>query len=141
MFTSLDKFDHAAVVGCRARRAEISVALPPERDSVRPAALVGFGQSVAASRSSGCGRWLGRLGEQGESPDHPLSIGVNSSLSSRLCTTTRSLTGGSDRSGNLPNTDLGKPRDLAVGIELGRGPVWVGALSGAIKGRGLCGRS
>jgi hypothetical protein len=32
MLTSLDKFDHAAVVGCCARRAEISVALPPNRD-------------------------------------------------------------------------------------------------------------
>jgi hypothetical protein len=29
----LDKFDHAAVVGCCARRAEISVALPPTRDA------------------------------------------------------------------------------------------------------------
>ena len=33
MLTSLDKFDHAAVVGCCARRAEISVALPPKSDS------------------------------------------------------------------------------------------------------------
>ena len=33
MLTSLDKFDHAAVVGCCARRAEISVALPPNRDN------------------------------------------------------------------------------------------------------------
>ena len=32
MLTSLDKFDHAAVVGCCARRAEISVALPPKGD-------------------------------------------------------------------------------------------------------------
>ena len=32
MLTSLDKFDHAAVVGCCARRAEISVALPPNCD-------------------------------------------------------------------------------------------------------------
>jgi hypothetical protein len=33
MLTSLDKFDHAAVVGSCARRAEISVALPPKGDS------------------------------------------------------------------------------------------------------------
>ena len=33
MLTSLDKFDHAAVVGCCARPAEISVAVPPESDS------------------------------------------------------------------------------------------------------------
>jgi hypothetical protein len=33
MLTSLDKFDHAAVVGCCARPAEISVAVPPKRDS------------------------------------------------------------------------------------------------------------
>ena len=32
MLTSLDKFDHAALVGCCARRAEISVALPPKGD-------------------------------------------------------------------------------------------------------------
>jgi hypothetical protein len=32
MLASLDKFDHAAVVGCCAHRAEISVALPPKRD-------------------------------------------------------------------------------------------------------------
>jgi hypothetical protein len=32
MLTSLDKFDNAAVVGCCARRAEISVALPPNSD-------------------------------------------------------------------------------------------------------------
>ncbi len=33
MLTSLDKLDHAAVVGGGAHRAEISVALPPKRDS------------------------------------------------------------------------------------------------------------
>jgi hypothetical protein len=33
MLTSSDKFDHAAVARCCARRAEISVALPPKRDS------------------------------------------------------------------------------------------------------------
>ena len=33
MLTSLDKFDHAAIVGCCARRAEISVALPPKSDT------------------------------------------------------------------------------------------------------------
>ena len=33
MLTILVKFDHAAVVGCCARRTETSVALPPKRDS------------------------------------------------------------------------------------------------------------
>jgi hypothetical protein len=33
MLTSLDKFDHAAVAGCCARRAEISVAVPPKGDA------------------------------------------------------------------------------------------------------------
>jgi hypothetical protein len=33
MLASLDKLDHAAVVGWCAHRAEISVARPPKRDS------------------------------------------------------------------------------------------------------------
>jgi hypothetical protein len=54
MLTSLDKFDHTAVVGCCALRAEISVALPPKRDSdpFCPASEKGRQQSIAGEGES-----------------------------------------------------------------------------------------